>query len=64
MRIGIVSKTCSPEINGVALTVAGLARGLADAGHATQLIRPRQACDRRAIGAAESDAADLARTDT
>lgn len=42
MRIGIISETYSPEINGVALTVAGLVHGLADAGHAVQLIRPRQ----------------------
>lgn len=45
MRIGIVSETYSPEINGVALTVAGLAHGLAEAGHAVQLIRPRQRAD-------------------
>jgi glycosyltransferase involved in cell wall biosynthesis len=42
MRVGIVTETYSPEINGVALTVAGLAHGLAEAGHAVQLIRPRQ----------------------
>jgi glycosyltransferase involved in cell wall biosynthesis len=45
MRVGIVSETYSPEINGVALTVAGLAHGLAAAGHAVQLIRPRQHAD-------------------
>jgi glycosyltransferase involved in cell wall biosynthesis len=45
MRIGIVSETYSPEINGVALTVAGLVHGLAEAGHAVQLIRPRQSAD-------------------
>jgi glycosyltransferase involved in cell wall biosynthesis len=45
MRVGIVSETYSPEINGVALTVAGLAHGLAAAGHAVQLIRPRQPVD-------------------
>jgi glycosyltransferase involved in cell wall biosynthesis len=45
MRVGIVSETYSPEINGVALTVAGLAQGLAEAGHAVQLIRPRQRAD-------------------
>jgi alpha-D-ribose 1-methylphosphonate 5-triphosphate synthase subunit PhnI len=45
MRVGIVSETFSPEINGVALTVAGLARGLADAGHDVQLVRPRQNTD-------------------
>jgi len=45
MRIGIVTETYSPEINGVALTVAGLVHGLAQAGHAVQLIRPRQKSD-------------------
>jgi glycosyltransferase involved in cell wall biosynthesis len=49
MRIGIVTETYSPEINGVALTVAGLARGLADAGHGVQLIRPRQEHDASAV---------------
>jgi len=45
MRIGIVTETYTPEINGVALTVASLAHGLAEAGHSVQLIRPRQATD-------------------
>lgn len=42
MRIGIVSETYPPEINGVALTVHGLATGLAGRGHSVELIRPRQ----------------------
>ena len=42
MRVAIVTETYPPEINGVALTVAGLARGLQQAGHEVQLIRPRQ----------------------
>ena len=45
MRVAIVTETYSPEINGVALTVAGLAQGLAAAGHDVQLVRPRQAAD-------------------
>jgi glycosyltransferase involved in cell wall biosynthesis len=45
MRIGIVTETYSPEINGVALTVAGLARGLAGAGHSVHVVRPRQKSD-------------------
>ena len=45
MRIAIVTETWPPEINGVALTVAGLAHGLARDGHAVQLVRPRQAGD-------------------
>ena len=43
MRIGIVSETYPPEINGVALTVHNLASGLAACGHSIDLIRPRQA---------------------
>jgi glycosyltransferase involved in cell wall biosynthesis len=42
MRIGIVSETYPPEINGVALTVHSLAAGLAQRGHSVDLIRPRQ----------------------
>ncbi|WP_424683201.1 glycosyltransferase family 4 protein [Frateuria sp. YIM B11624] len=42
MRIGIVSETYPPEINGVALTVQGLAIGLAARGHTIELVRPRQ----------------------
>ena len=42
MRIAIVSETFPPEINGVALTVAGLAQGLRDSGHTVQIVRPRQ----------------------
>lgn len=42
MRIGIVSETYPPEINGVALTVHSLAAGLASLGHSVDLIRPRQ----------------------
>ncbi len=42
MRIGIVSETYPPEINGVALTVHSLAAGLAERGHSVDLIRPRQ----------------------
>jgi len=42
MRIGIVSETWPPEVNGVALTVHGLAAGLAARGHRVDLVRPRQ----------------------
>lgn len=45
MRIGIVSETWPPEINGVALTVAALAQGLAASGHQVDLVRPRQVSD-------------------
>ncbi|MFT3792066.1 MAG: glycosyltransferase family 1 protein [Rudaea sp.] len=45
MRIAMITETFPPEINGVALTVAGLAQGLRAAGHAVQIVRPRQADD-------------------
>ncbi len=45
MRVSIVTETYPPEINGVALTVRGLAHGLAERGHAVQVVRPRQHAD-------------------
>ena len=42
MRIGIVTETYPPEINGVALTVHSLAAGLASLGHTVEVIRPHQ----------------------
>jgi len=42
VRIGIVSETYPPEINGVALTVHSLAAGLAARGHTVELVRPHQ----------------------
>jgi len=40
MRVGIVTETYAPEVNGVALTVQALARGLVRRGHSVDLIRP------------------------
>lgn len=45
MRYAIVTETWPPEINGVALTVEGLAHGLRARGHAIDLVRPRQPHD-------------------
>ncbi|MFC4821462.1 glycosyltransferase family 4 protein [Dokdonella ginsengisoli] len=42
MRVAIVTETWPPEINGVALTVQALARGVAGLGHTVELVRPRQ----------------------
>ncbi|MBE1162923.1 glycosyltransferase family 4 protein [Dyella acidiphila] len=64
MRIGIISETYPPEINGVALTVHGLATGLAAHGHAIDLIRPRQNvshADEPGIDALETRGAALPR---
>jgi glycosyltransferase involved in cell wall biosynthesis len=64
MRIGIVSETYPPEINGVALTVHSLASGLAARGHHIDLIRPQQAVkhvDEPGIDALETRGAALPR---
>ncbi|SFS03007.1 Glycosyltransferase involved in cell wall bisynthesis [Dyella sp. OK004] len=64
MRIGIVTETYPPEINGVALTVHSLAAGLASRGHTVDLIRPRQAqpfADEPGIVAMEMRGASLPR---
>lgn len=42
MRYAIVTETYPPEINGVALTVQSLERGLRSRGHQVSLVRPRQ----------------------
>lgn len=42
LRLGIVTETYPPEINGVALTIARWVDGLLARGHAVQLIRVRQ----------------------
>ncbi|MDQ2703239.1 MAG: glycosyltransferase, partial [Pseudomonadota bacterium] len=45
MRYAIVTETWPPEINGVALTVQGLASGLRARGHEVPVVRPRQASE-------------------
>ncbi len=42
MRYAIVTETYPPEVNGVALTVQGLERGLRAIGHTVDVVRPRQ----------------------
>ena len=42
MRYAIVTETYPPEVNGVALTVQALERGLRERGHEVALVRPRQ----------------------
>lgn len=42
LRVGIVTETYPPEVNGVALTLATLARGLSDLGHGVTVIRPQR----------------------
>jgi glycosyltransferase involved in cell wall biosynthesis len=42
LRVGLVTETYPPEINGVALTLAKLVQALQARGHHIQLVRPRQ----------------------
>ena len=42
MHVAIVTETYPPEVNGVALTIERLERGLVEAGHRVSLVRPRQ----------------------
>lgn len=46
LRIGVVTETYPPEINGVANTMRHLVAGLSRLGHHILLVRPRQAADR------------------
>jgi glycosyltransferase involved in cell wall biosynthesis len=43
VKLALVTETYPPEINGVAMTLSQLAKGLAARGHAVEIIRPRQA---------------------
>lgn len=42
LRIALVTETFPPEINGVAMTMGRLVKGLLQRGHAVQIVRPRQ----------------------
>lgn len=42
LRIAMVTETYPPEVNGVAITIGHMVRGLRRRGHHIQLIRPRQ----------------------
>jgi len=48
MRIGLVTETYPPDVNGVAATLHRLARGLVDRGHGVHVVRPRR--DRQDFG--------------
>jgi glycosyltransferase involved in cell wall biosynthesis len=43
LSIALVTETWPPEVNGVAMTIARVAEGLARRGHEIRLVRPRQA---------------------
>jgi len=53
MRYALVTETYPPEVNGVALTVQGLANGLHARGHEVEVVRPRQPRDPGAASDAE-----------
>jgi glycosyltransferase involved in cell wall biosynthesis len=43
LRVALVTETFPPEVNGVAMTLGNLVKGLLLRGHTVQLVRPRQA---------------------
>lgn len=43
LRLTLVTETFPPEVNGVAMTLGNLVKGLLQRGHAVQIVRPRQA---------------------
>lgn len=45
LRVSVVTETYPPEVNGVAMTLERLARGMQDRNHDIQVIRPRQSED-------------------
>lgn len=45
LAIAVVSETCPPEVNGVAMTVGRLVDGLRQRGHRVEVVRPRQTLD-------------------
>jgi len=45
MRIALITETYTPEINGVAKTLARLVQELIKRGHALQIVRPKQPAD-------------------
>ena len=46
MRLALVTETYPPEVNGVAMTLSRLVGGLRAAGHAVEVVRPRQLHER------------------
>jgi glycosyltransferase involved in cell wall biosynthesis len=56
MKVAVVSETYPPDINGVAMTLGHVVRGLSGMGHHVQLIRPRQGAgdSRRREGSLET----------
>jgi glycosyltransferase involved in cell wall biosynthesis len=59
MRYTLVTETWPPEVNGVALTVQGLALGLCARGHAVEVVRPRQSSEQQLAATGEGTLATL-----
>ena len=59
MRYALVTETWPPEVNGVALTVQGLAHGLLARGNAVEVVRPHQPGDRPDTGEGNGAVATL-----
>ena len=49
LRIALVTETFPPEVNGVAMTLGNLVKGLLQRGHTVQIVRPRQAREALAV---------------
>ncbi|MEM6334184.1 MAG: glycosyltransferase family 1 protein [Planctomycetota bacterium] len=49
MRVALVTETYPPEVNGVALTLQRMVRGLAVRGHLVEVVRPHQGKQDRSI---------------
>jgi len=45
MKLTLVTETFPPEVNGVAMTLHRLVTGMAERGHAVEVVRPRQKAD-------------------
>jgi glycosyltransferase involved in cell wall biosynthesis len=43
LRVALVTETFAPEVNGVAMTLGNLVKGLLQRGHTAQILRPQQA---------------------
>jgi glycosyltransferase involved in cell wall biosynthesis len=56
LRVTVVTETWPPEVNGAALTLARVVRGLQARGHAITLVRPVQPHERGRCGATSAEA--------
>ena len=57
LRLAVVTETWPPEVNGVAITLSRLVRGLCQRNHMVQLIRPRQG--KQEVAQAQDDFSEI-----